>query len=312
MDIRKPRRLQRGDCIGLITPASAVADAVRIEQGTKYLESLGYRVVVGEHVNKLRGYLAGTDDERAADINAMFANPDVSAIFCLRGGYGTPRLLPLINYRMIARNPKIFVGYSDITALQLALWRKCGLVTFQGPMAAVDFAGEVDAFAQEWFWKIVTSPTAIGRLDTEKGPTITLRPGVARGRLLGGNFALLNALLGTRYQPDFTGAILFLEDTDEEPYRIDRMFTHLRHASVLEKCKALLLGQFTNSEAADPTLPSLTLGEVLEDAASWTTVPVLSNIPFGHIPRKLTMPVGVHVRVDAGARIVEILEGAVR
>ncbi len=312
MDVRKPRRLQRGDLIGLITPASAVADASRIDQGVHYLEGLGYRVMVGEHVNRLRGYLAGTDEERAADINALFAAPDVRAIFCLRGGYGTPRLLPLLNYRMIAKNPKILVGYSDITALQHALWRKCGLVTFQGPMTAVDFAGEIDSFAEEWFWKIVTSSSPAGRLAIDAGAAMTLRPGTAGGRLLGGNFALLNALLGTRYQPDFTGSILILEDTDEEPYRIDRMFTHLRHAAVLDKCKALLLGQFTNSEAADPTKPSLTLAEVLEDAASWTSVPVLSNIPFGHIPRKLTIPLGIRARIDAGARTVDLIEGAVR
>ncbi len=311
MDTLKPKRLKRGDLIGLVTPASAATDPARIERGTRYLEGLGYRVVTGANVNRNRGYLAGTDEERAADLNGFFANPDVRAVFCIRGGYGSPRLLPLIDYRLIARNPKVFVGYSDITALQLALWRKCRLVTFQGPMVSTDFGDTVDAYAEEWFWKIVTSSHGAGRLDigTE---TTTLRPGKARGRLLGGNFALLNALLGTRYQPDFEGSLVFLEDTDEEPYRIDRMFTHLRHASILTRSSGLVLGQFTNSQPTDPTKPSLTLAEVLDDAASWATVPVLANLPFGHVPRKLTMPLGITARLDAGARTLDLTEGAVR
>lgn len=311
MQILKPRRLKPGDLIGLVTPASPVADPSRIEQGTRYLESRGYRVLPAANLNRARGYLAGTDDERVADLHALFEHKEVKAIFCARGGYGTPRLLSLLNYRLIARNPKIFVGYSDITALQLALWKRCRLVTFHGPMLAVEFAGETDPLMEEWFWRIVTSPRPSGRLMIDADAAMTLRPGKARGRLLGGNFALLNALLGTRFQPDFSGSILFLEDTDEEPYRIDRMFTQLRHASILGRCTALLLGQFTNSEGADPTKPTLTLGEVLEDACSWTTVPVLANLPFGHIPRKLTLPIGITVRVNAAARTVDVTEGAV-
>ena len=311
MDTRKPRRLKRGDLIGLITPASAPTDSSRTEQGVRYLEGLGYRVLPGPNVNRLHGYLAGTDEERAADINGMFANPDVCAIICIRGGYGTPRLLSLLNYRLIARNPKILVGYSDITAMQLAIWKKTRLVTFQGPMLSTDFGGTVDPFAEEWFWKIVTSPKGVGRLDIGTDAK-TLRPGKAHGRLLGGNFALLAAVLGTRYQPDFGGSLVFLEDTDEEPYRIDRMFTHLRHASILSRSSGLVLGQFTNSEPTDPTKPSLTLGEVLEDATSWTTIPVLANLPFGHVSRKLTIPLGVNARLDAGERTLNLAEGAVR
>ena len=312
MQILKPRRLQRGDCIGIATPASPIADPTRIERGVRYLETLGYRVVVPKNLNRSRGYLAGTDEERVADLHDLFSNKDVRAIFCVRGGYGTPRILSLVDYRLIARNPKIFVGYSDITALQLALWRRCRLVTFQGPMLGVDLAVDVDRFAEEWLWKLLTSGTPAGNLLPETEPTVSVHPGRAHGRLLGGNLALMLSIFGTRYQPDFKNSLLFIEDTDEEPYRIDRMFTQLRHASLLAKSAALLLGQFTDSDPKDPTKPSLTLAEVLGDIASWSTAPILSNLPFGHIPRKLTLPQGIHARVDTHARTLVITEGAVR
>jgi muramoyltetrapeptide carboxypeptidase len=312
MQTLKPRRLQHGDLIGLVTPASPIADPARIERGVRYLETLGYRVLVAENVNKSRGYLAGTDEERIADLHALFRNTEVRAIFCIRGGYGTPRILSLIDYRLIARNPKIFVGYSDITALQLAIWKRCRLVTFQGPMLGVDLAGDVDHFAEEWLWKLLTSKTPAGPILSAAEATVTVRPGKARGQLLGGNLALMLSIFGTRYQPDYSGSLLFLEDTDEEPYRIDRMFTQLRHASILSKCAGLLLGQFTDSDPKDPTKPSLTLAEVFGDVASWSSVPILSNLPFGHIPRKLTLPQGIGARVDTQARTLNITESAVR
>ncbi len=312
MTVTKPRRLSPGDLVGILAPASPVADPSRIERGVRYLERNGYRVLVAENVGKARGYLAGTDEERVADMHALFANSDVKAILCARGGYGTPRILTMLDYRLIARNPKIFVGYSDITAMQLAIWKKCGLVTYQGPMLAVDLYGEVDPFAEEWFWKILTARGPLGPLPIDAEAAITVRAGKARGRLLGGNLALLCAIVGTRYQPDFSGAILFLEDTDEEPYRIDRMFTQLRHASILDRSRGILLGQFTDSEPKDPTKPSLTLAEAFEDASAWSSVPMLSNLPFGHIPRKLTMPIGIGARFDAGTRTVELTEAATR
>jgi muramoyltetrapeptide carboxypeptidase len=312
MTIIKPRRLSPGDLIGILAPASPVADPSRIERGVRYLERNGYRALVAGNVGKARGYLAGTDQERVADMHSLFGNPEVKAILCARGGYGTPRLLSMLDYRLIARNPKIFVGYSDITAMQLAIWKKCGLVTYQGPMLAVDLYGEVDPFAEEWFWKILTSRGPLGMLPIDAGTAIPVRTGKARGRLLGGNLALLCAIVGTRYQPDFSGAMLFLEDTDEEPYRIDRMFTQLRHASILERSTGILLGQFTDSEPKDPAKPSLTLAEAFEDAASWSSIPILSNLPFGHIPRKLTIPIGIRARFDAEARTVELTEAAVR
>jgi len=307
----RPQKLVKGDFIGLITPASPVADSSLVERGVRYLESQGYRVVVGENVGKRYGYLAGTDEERAADLHSMFEKKEVKAIFCLRGGYGTPRLLSLINYKRIARNPKIFVGYSDVTALQLAFWTKCRLITFHGPMAGVEMAQQMDPFTEEMFWRCVTSSQRLGAIPLSEDVQV-LRKGEARGRLLGGNLSLLVSVLGTPYQPDFSGAIIFAEETSEEPYRVDRMMTHLHNAGVFRKASGLVLGQFTGCIPTDATKPSLSTEEVLRNSAQKFAKPALANLPFGHAARTMTLPVGVRVRFDGGRRLLEFTEPAVR
>lgn len=312
MDTLKPRRLQRGDLIGLVSPASRIADTTKIDQAVRYLEGLGYRAVIGANATKINTYLAGTDEERAADLNAMFENPRVKAIFCIRGGYGTPRLLPLIRYRMVARNPKILVGYSDITALQLAIWRKTGLVTFHGPMAGVDMADPMDSFTEELFWRLLTSTKRMGRVVIPDEQPHTLVPGRGTGRLLGGNLALIASIVGTNYQPDFSKAILYIEDIGEDPYRVDRMLTQLRGSGILPKAHAVLLGQFTDCVPRDSSSPSFTVDEVLQEYTYKSGVPSLSGLPFGHNRRKMTIPVGIRARVNATQRSVEYLEGAVR
>lgn len=309
----KPPRLQRGDLIGLASPASPVADATRIEKSVRYLESLGYRVLVGRNVGKTHGYLAGTDEERAADLQQMFADPDVKAIVCIRGGYGTPRLLSLLNYRLIARTPKIFVGFSDVTALQLALWKTCRLITFHGPMAGVEMADAMDPFTEEMFWRCVTSDKKLGELSLPERPHVLSRlRATASGRLVGGNLSLVSALLGTRYQPDFTRTLVFLEEIAEEPYRIDRMLTHLRNASVFAKASGIVFGEFTDCVPSDRTKPSFTVEEVLQDAARMFAKPVLARVPFGHVPTKLTLPIGLRARIDARRASMAFLEAAVR
>jgi len=312
MDAVTPSALPSGGLIGLVSPATTVGDLSRIEKAARYLEGRGYRVAVGENVRKVHGYLAGTDAERAADLHSMFANKEVKAVMCIRGGYGTPRLLPLLNYRLIARNPKIFVGYSDITALQLAFWKKCRLVTFQGPMPGVDFIDPVDPFSEEMFWRLITSPRKAGRLVLPGQALTSLRPGHASGRLLGGNLSLVVALMGTAFLPDFRDAILCLEDVDEEPYRLDRMLMQLRLGGVLRRCAGVLLGQFTDCVPRDPSKPSLTVDEILQETAAASPVPVLANAPFGHIPVKLTVPFGVRARIDAEAGTLEYCAAAVR
>lgn len=308
-----PPKLKSGDLIGIVTPASPVADATRIEKGVRYLESLGYRVVIGENVGKVHGYLAGSDDERAADLHAMFSDPRVKAIIGVRGGYGTPRLLSLLNYRLIGRNPKILVGFSDFTALQLALWKKCRLITFYGPMVGVEMVHQIDPFTEELFWRVVTSPRKIGNISFPDEPPIeSLRAGKASGRLLGGNLSLVASLLGTQYQPDFTGSILFIEEITEEPYRVDRMMMQLNNAALYRKANGMLLGQFTDCIPLDATKPSLTTTRVLRDAATAFAKPTLANLPFGHVSKKLTLPVGLRVRLDATAKTLQFLEPAVQ
>ncbi len=313
MKTLRPPKLNKGDAIGLVAPASALADSTKLEKAVHYFELQGYRVEVGKNVGKVHGYLAGTDEERATDLHAMFSNKHVKAILALRGGYGTPRLLPRLNYSLIARHPKILCGYSDLTALSLAIWKKCRLVTFHGPMAGVDFAGTVDAFTEEMFWRSLTSTKKLGRIPFPESPAVhSLRKGTARGRLLGGNLSLIISLLGTHYLPDFKNSLLFLEEIGEEPYRVDRMLTHLRNAGVFAKAGALLLGQFTDCTPADPTKPSLTIEQVLRELATRIKRPILSNLPFGHVSQKMILPIGLTVRVDANRSVVEYLEAAVK
>lgn len=312
MEPLKPPRLKAGDLIGIVSPASRIMDPARIEKGIAYLERLGYRTVTGEHVLKTYGYLAGTDEERVADLHRMFADPQVKAIMCIRGGYGTPRLLSLIDYRLIARNPKVFVGYSDITSLQLALWKKCGLVTFQGPMVGVDMPEQLDAYTEDLFWRLLTSPKKAGPVVPADNPSIEIRKGKAAGRLLGGNLAHLAGAVGTVHMPSFKDALLFIEDIGEEPYRIDRMMTQLRHARLFEQVKGILGGQFTDCEIKDPSKPTLTVDQVFQEFGGTCPLPFLTHLPFGHESHKMTIPMGIRARLDAGAGTLEFLEGAVK
>jgi muramoyltetrapeptide carboxypeptidase len=305
-----PSRLRPGDLIGLVSPASAPADLSRIERGVVYLEKLGYRAIVGAHAGKSLGYLAGTDEERLADFHAMVADPDVRAILCTRGGYGTPRILDRIDYGLVARSRKILVGYSDITALLLAVWKRTGLVTFHGPMLGVDMAGTMDPYAEENFWRLLTSRRKPGRVPFAGGIAPLVR-GRVEGRLLGGNFSLVQAILGTPFQPNFRGSLLFLEDIGEEPYRIDRMFAHLRNAGILKSVAGIVTGQFTDCGPRDPGKPTLTLDEVLAGYATSAGKPFLAGASIGHEDAKATIPVGIMARLDVSRGTLSLLEPAV-
>jgi muramoyltetrapeptide carboxypeptidase len=309
MDVRIPARLAPGDLIGVVSPASPIDDPSRIEQGIRYLESLGYRTVVGANSARRLGYLAGTDEERASDLHAMFADRRVRAIFCVRGGYGSPRLLSLLDYRLIARNPKIFVGYSDITALHLAFWTKARLVTYHGPMLGVDMVGVMDPMAEESFWRTLNSPRR--RMMVIPSGGVVLRGGAAIGRLLGGNLSLFVSLLGTPFQPDFRRALLFLEEIGEEPYRVDRMMTQLRNARILERAAGVAAGYFSDCVPKDSNKPSMSVEEIMREAAASARRPFVVGLPFGHERRSVTIPVGLRVRLDAGAGTLELLEPSV-
>lgn len=313
MHVRVPNPLAKGDLIGIISPASPLDDISRLERGVRYLESLGYRTILGPYSTRHLGYLAGTDRERVRDIHTMFADKRVKAIFCTRGGYGTPRLLPLIDYSLIARNPKILVGYSDITALALAFWRKCRLVTFHGPMLGVEMADEMNTFAEESFWRVLTSATK-GMTLAHAGdePARSVRAGIARGRLLGGNLSLVVSLMGTPFQPDFRRALLLLEEVGEEPFRIDRMVTQLRNAGIISHATGIALGYFTDCAPRQSLKPSRTVEEIMQEAARRALQPFSTGFPFGHERRTITIPIGARAQLDARKGTLHLLESATR
>ncbi len=310
--VLKPPRLRPRDLVGLVSPASAPSSSEMIEKGVHYLEQLGYAVKVGQHAANVNGYLAGTDEQRAADLNDMIHDRAVKAIIAVRGGYGSARILSLIDYKSLKQHPKIIVGYSDLTALQLAIFCRTGLVTFSGPMSGVEMWENIDPYTEEHFWRVVTSKSRVGLLkNPSDDPLKLLRAGKAPGRILGGNLATLCALLGTSFTPGYKDSILVLEDVDEAPHRIDRMLTQLQQTNVLGKIAGLVFGKFVDCVPTDPKKPHLTVDQVLEACAQRVNVPVLGNLQYGHIPKKLTLPMGVKARIDADKGTIEVLEGAV-
>jgi muramoyltetrapeptide carboxypeptidase len=310
--IIRPPALKSGDLIGLVAPASAPSVQEKIDNGAAYLERLGYRVKLGKNVRAVRGYLAGTDEERATDINEMFADKKVKAIIAVRGGYGTPRILPLLNYAVIKRQPKILVGYSDLTALQLAIFKKTGLVTFSGPMSGVEMWNGIDPFTEEHFWTTVTSAAKPGIVhNPDAKPFRTVHRGKASGTLLGGNLSLITSILGTPFVPSFKYSLLFLEEIEEECYRFDRMMCQLWLAGIVKETKGILIGELTDVKASDTTKPFLSVEEILSDYLSPLSMPILRDLVYGHIPRKLTIPIGIEARMDADAGTLEFMESAV-
>jgi muramoyltetrapeptide carboxypeptidase len=312
MTIIKPSRLRKGNIIGLVAPASTPSSEETIEKGAAYLEQLGYRIRFGKHIRKTHGYCAGTDEERAADFNTMVCDKDVKAIFTIRGGYGTPRILRLIDYRSLKQHPKIIVGYSDITALQLAIFRKIGLVTLSGPMTGVEMWKGIDPYTEENFWRLLTSTKKIGVLkNPAEEPLKILKHGKAHGRFLGGNFSLLACLIGTPFLPDLRGSILVLEDVEEAPHRIDRMLAQLFNAGILHRLAGLVFGKFTDCNPSDPKEPYLTIDQVLEEYSAKINCPVISNFQYGHIQRKLTIPIGLQITLDTIQNHIAVMESAV-
>lgn len=308
----KPPRLRRGDLVGIVAPAGPLQDPSRLDHGIRYLEALGYRVKPGRHLQGSYGFFAARDADRAAELNAMAAEPRVRAIFCLRGGYGSARLLPLLDYRAFRRDPKILVGFSDVTALQLALWRKIGLVTFAGPMLGVEFGVQPPPFTEEHFWRLLTSTRAPGRLPHPQGRKLkALKPGVATGPLLPANLALLLSLFGTPFVPRLQDTLLALEDVGEYPYRIDRMLTQLRLSRGLQRLKGLVTGTFTHCQTSRPGPTDFTLPQILRQAAAHVGGPVATGLAFGHQSTRVTLPVGVNARLDADRGTLELTESAV-
>ena len=292
-----PPKMAQGDTIGLAAPASPPEKPEIIDGVIRRFTALGFKIKPGKFLRERDGYLAGSDEERAADINGLFADPEVKGIFALRGGYGSCRILPLLDYAAIRANPKPFIGYSDITAMHLAILVKAGLVTFHGSNASSAFQPEnIEGFRQMLMGGDVSQP--LFSRDGKKGASVkTVVPGRAQGQLLGGNMTCLLRLLATPYAPDFRGAILFLEDTGEKAYRVDGMFTHLRLAGILAQISGLVLGQFDHTDPAEQAR----ITACLQHEAECIGLPCVSGAPIGHFPEQIVVPQGAQAELDAGA-----------
>ena len=312
MEILKPRKLNKNELIGLISPASSPDELSKIDDSVSYLERLGYSVVLGKNVGKINGYLAGTDQERVDDLHYMFKKKEVKAIFCLRGGYGSGRILDKIDYNLIKKNPKILVGYSDITSLQMAILKKTGLITFAGPMLLTDFLNQIHPSAEEIFWITLTSNKKIGKLKSIGDKEIQfLRKGRTIGRLIGGNLSTFVSLIGSDYLPKLDKCIILLEETCEPPYKIDRMFNQLRISGILKNSNGVLLGAFNDCLETNPEKNTLTLGEVIQEYLGNLKKPVLYNLSHGHIKENLILPIGLNVKLNSEKKIIEFAEKAV-
>lgn len=312
----RPRHLEPGATFGIIAPASAPPDPKNVDLAIAALEKLKFKTKLAKHVHKRWGFLAGSDRERAADVMQMFNDRKVDGIICVRGGYGTARLLPLLDYAAIKRKPKVFVGYSDITSLHSAFLVKSNLISFHGPMLNSDFAhDDMPAFTTQSFLRTLMRPEPYGDIATGyDGKVKILHAGVANGRLIGGNLTLLCASLGTPWQPPFRGRILFLEDLDEVPYRMDRMITQLLNAGLLQQVAGIAIG--INKGCVDPTAKKAkeyrqTLEDVFRDRLLPLKIPVAMDLPFGHVPHNATLPVGAHVTLDATNGRLIVSEAAV-
>lgn len=312
----RPHRLTRGDVVGLIAPSGVTNDS-EIERATKTLETFGFTPKYGANIRAAWGGYAGSIAERVADIHAMFRDREVKAIFAIRGGSGASGLLPHLDYALIRANPKILTGYSDITALHLAIYRKAGLVTFHSPVAT----SRPNDYWHYHFLRILTEPQPTYTMHmsienerrAESAPQLglkTYRHGVAEGPLVGGNLSIVSALAGTPYAAQTAGRLLFLEDVREAPYRIDRMLTQLNQADPFSRTAGVMFGVFTRAESRDDDR-SLSLEEVIAHHLSPLKVPAVSGYSVGHIPHQMTLPIGVRARLDTQEQTLTLLEPAV-
>ncbi len=310
--IIKPKALKKGDTIGVVSPASKPGNEENYFKGIKYLEQLGYSVKSGKYNLSIHGYLAGDDDARLEDLNKMFADPEVKAIICSRGGYGAPRILHRLNYDLIRKNPKIFVGYSDITALNLGLLARAGLVSFSGPMVAVEMGQGIHNFSEKSLWDCLTNANNQIVLKNPNDIKIKIiKEGKAEGHLIAGCISVFSAILGGSYMPDLEGAILVVEDIGEVPYRLDRYFAQMRLAGILDKINGLILGQFIDCVPSENGTSSLTTEEVIQDYTKDLDIPVIANFAYGHGSVKLTLPIGVNAEINTATQSVRILENPI-
>ena len=313
----KPKALRRGDAISVVAPAGPVVRE-RIEKAFDYLRSLGYRIKTHGDVFRSRGYLAGDDSTRAEELMAAFADPESTAVWCARGGYGVARILDRLDYDVVQRHPKVFIGFSDITALHLALQNRTGLVTFHGPNLQDGFgaAEDMSSTTEAALWRMISldEQNSTGEQHCTYAETgvadVTLRtiaPGIANGRLTGGNLSVLAGLVGTPYEVDTAGRILFLEDVNEPIYRVDRYLAQLALAGKLQAAAGIVLGGFTFDEGA-ASGGEAAMTELLDEYFGKLNVPVLAGLPAGHQRENWVLPINALVEVNADARRVSVIE----
>lgn len=312
----RPKKLAVGDTIGVISPASHTEKKSDVLRAAETLQKMGFKVVIGKNVNKTRGFVAASEEERAADFNEMFRREDISAVFVTQGGYGSAQIIPLLDFDAVAQHPKIFTGFSDITSLHLAVQKFCGLVTFHGPGMSRFTSEHLSDYTETQFFKAVAASAPLGEIPVadKKAWLHTISPGTAEGELTGGNLTLVCASLGTPYQIDTQDKILFFEDVDVEPWIYDHMLSHLRNAGLLKSLKGIVIGDCVdcNPRKHNPGYYSDThLEDVLEYYLKPLGIPVLYGLPLGHSKDMATLPLGVRVRLDADQKSFTVLESGV-
>lgn len=314
----KPKMLKPGDTVGVIAPSTAVSDPDDLRKAKEALDYFGLKMKLGGHVQHGNGYKTRSINERLIDLHTFFADDEINAVIAIRGGYGSPQILDGIDYDLIQKHPKIFLGYSDVTAMHLAIFKKTGLVSFHGPVLLSAFSN----YTIDYFKKALFSSEPIGVADNSKDkntfrevfPIRTLSGGKASGRLIGGNLSLVCGTLGTQYEIDTKDRILFIEDVGEEPYSIDRMLTHLKLANKLQSAKGIVVGYckdcdysaLQSSRIWDPSL-----GEVLDNIIGGLGIPAIYGLTIGHTSNQITLPIGVMAELDADAKTLNITESGV-
>ncbi len=304
----KPKALKPGDTVAITSPAGAVWDENQIEVFSGILKSFGFTVVLGKTLKEKNGYFAGPDEFRAKELNEFFADKKINGIFCMKGGWGCARLLDKIDYKIIKENPKVFIGFSDITALLLAITHKTGLITYHGP---VGNSGWND-FTKTAFTNVTqqTKPYTFDANPIGEEATTTIHSGKASGELWGGNLTVLTSIIGSGYLPDWKGKILFLEEAKEEPYSIDRMLTQLKLNGVLNSVSGIVFGKCAKCLAEEPQ-KSFTLIEVINQHLKPLGIPVMFGAMIGHIENKLTVPMGINASIDADKGTISLQETSV-
>jgi muramoyltetrapeptide carboxypeptidase len=308
----KPKRLGPGSTIAIIAPAGP-PNPDRLKKGLDFLRDHGYKVKVMPQVRRRLGYLAGDDSMRALALMDAFADDEIDGIFSARGGYGSLRILPDLDYKLIANHPKPFVGYSDLTALLLAINKKSGLVTFHGPMPAVEFGRRIRPYTIERFFSAIESDEVAGEIKAPPEYTVgRINGGRAEGPIVGGNLSLMARMVGMGFLPSFKDKIVFIEDTEEEPYRLDAYLAQLFSATDITEAAGIVVGEMTKTESRFGHIDGWTAAKVIKDYFSRLDQPVIYNFPCGHGKEKITIPVGIRVALDADKKSLEFLEAGVR